>query len=192
MTNYRERQIIGHIDDADLTSDTRAVFEHIVETRKLEFLPNMFAVMGHSPGALEAVAAVGEHVRFKCSLDESIRELIICQVSGIIGNKYEWRHHISKVPKHLRSLLCTLEIEQQPDPVGSVLQFARRIVMHEEVSSALMKKLELLLGRPGLVDVTVMVGYYQLLGNFCKVMGIAVEDEVPLASVSLENRKLRI
>ena len=192
MTKYRERQIIGPMNDTDLTSETRAVFDHIVETRNLDFLPNMFAIMGYSPGALKAVAAVGEHVRFKSSLDQSMRELIICQVSGIIGNEYEWRHHISKVPKHLRSLLCTLEIEQQPDPVGSVLQYARRIVMHEEVSSTLTNKLELLLGRPGLVDVTVMIGYYQLLGNFCKVMGITVEGEVPVASVPLENRRLKI
>ena len=34
------------------------------------------------------------------------------------------------------------------------------------------------LGDAGLVDLVVMIGYYQLLGSFCAVLGIEVEDSV--------------
>ena len=34
------------------------------------------------------------------------------------------------------------------------------------------------LGDAGLVDLVVMVGYYQLLGSFCAVLGIEVEKSV--------------
>ena len=31
----------------------REIWDHVVETRKLDFMPNMFAVMGKSPEALQ-------------------------------------------------------------------------------------------------------------------------------------------
>ena len=34
------------------------------------------------------------------------------------------------------------------------------------------------LGDAGLVDLVAMVGYYQLLGSFCAVLGIEVEPSV--------------
>ena len=41
-----------------------------------------------------------------------------------------------------------------------------------------MAQLRAELGDAGLVDLVVMIGYYQLLGSFCAVLGIEVDESV--------------
>ena len=78
---------------AEFPSDKIEIYDHIMESRKLTFMADLFGVMAHSPGALQSVASVGEHVRFNSGLDEVLREMVICTVSQEVGNFYEWCHH---------------------------------------------------------------------------------------------------
>ena len=186
MTSYRERQVVAPAILDEAAPAARAVFDHVLSTRKLGFLPNMFAVMGRSLGALEAVAAVGEHVRFHSALDEDLREMVICEVSAILGNKYEWRHHIHKVPERLRPIVGNAAIEDEPAPTGPALRFARLLAAGDTVPDELVDSLKEILGDEGLIDLTVMVGYYQLLATFCATLGVEVEDAVPQAPMPLK------
>ena len=186
MTIYRERQMMAPAIWDNAAPAARAIFDHILTTRKLGFLPNMFAVMGRSPGALEAVAAVGEHARFHSALDEDLREMVICEVSAILGNKYEWRHHIDKVPERLRQIAGSAAIEDESAPTGPALRFARLLAAGETVPDTLVDSLKEILGDEGLIDLTVMVGYYQLLATFCATIGVEVEETVPEAAMPLK------
>ena len=178
MTNYAGSQRLPRSARSDFPSEQAAIWDHVVETRKLDFMPNMFAVMGRSPEALRAVASVGEHVRWHSALDDDLREMIICTVSQAVGNVYEWDHHIHKVPERLRGIVGTPAVEAEPPPVGSALRLARLVATGADVDDALVASLRSALGDAGLVDLIVMVGYYQLLGSFCAVLGIEVEPSV--------------
>jgi 4-carboxymuconolactone decarboxylase len=186
MTDYRERQVVAPATLEGAGVMAAGIFDHVLSTRKLGWLPNMFAVMGKSPKALESVASVGEHVRFHSALDEDLREMIICEVSAIRGNKYEWRHHIHKVPERLRLLIGSTAIEDEPAPVGPALRFARLLAAGETVSDELVDSLKETMGEDGLIDLTVMVGYYQLLATFCAVLGVEVEDAMPHVAMPLK------
>ena len=178
MTSYAETQRLPPAARSDFQADKAAIWDHVVETRKLEFMPNMFAVMGRSPDALRTVAAVGEHVRWHSALDRDLREMIICTVAQAVGNVYEWDHHIHKVPEGLRASVGTPAIEAEPAPLGPALRLARLLAGGADVDDALVAELRASLGDAGLVDLVVMVGYYQLLGSFCAVLGIEVEPSV--------------
>ena len=178
MTNYAEAQRLPRAERRDLSPEQVPIWDHVVKTRKLDFMPNMFAVMGQSPEALRAVASVGEHVRWHSALDNDLREMVICTVSQAVGNVYEWDHHIHKVPERLRGIVGTLAAEDEPAPVGPALRLCRLVASGENVDDALVADLRERLGDAGLVDLIVMIGYYQLLGSFCAVLGIEVEERV--------------
>ena len=112
--------------------------------------------------------------------------MVICEVSAILGNKYEWRHHIHKVPERLRNIVGNAAIEDEPAPTGPALRFARLLAAGDTVPDSLVDSLHEILGEDGLVDLTVMVGYYQLLATFCATLGVAVEDAVPEAAMPLK------
>ena len=178
MTDYAKSQRLPAAIRDDFPDDQKNIWDHVVETRKLSFMPNMFAVMGQSPRALEAVASVGEHVRWHSALDQDLREMIICTVSQPLGNIYEWNHHIHKVPEAYRGKVGTRALESEPAPVGPALRFCRLVATGEKVDDALIDELRQSLGQQGLVDLVIMVGYYQLLASFCAVLGIEVEEAV--------------
>ena len=178
MTNYAAAPRLPRAERSDFASEQVSIWDHVVETRKLGFMPNMFAAMGRSPGALEAVASVGEHVRWHSALDDDLREMIICTVSQAVGNVFEWDHHIHKVPECFRAVVGTPAMETEPAPVGPALRLARLVASGEDVDDALVAQLRAELGDAGLVDLVVMIGYYQLLGSFCAVLGIEVEHSI--------------
>ncbi len=169
---------VSNVAREAMPRDRVALFDHVMAVRKLSSMPNMFAMMAHSPGALEAVAAVGEHVRFNSALDPALCELVICTVSREVGNRYEWCHHIHRVPAALRDKVGTRAIEDEPAPVGPALRFARLVANREAVDAALIETLRAALGERGLIDLTVMAGYYLLLGGFCNTLNVALEPAI--------------
>ena len=179
MTSYAEAQRLPAAARSDFPPEQAAIWDHVFETRKLGFMPTMFAVMGRSPGALKAVASVGEHVRWHSALDDDLREMVICTVSQVLGNRFEWDHHINKVPERFRPLVGTPAMEVEPAPVGPALRLARLVAEGEDVDDALVAGLRTALGDAGLVDLVAMIGYYQLLGSFCAVLGIETDASVP-------------
>jgi len=186
MTDYREWQVVAPADWESSSGEIRAIFDHILTTRKLGWMPNMFAVMGQSPKALQSVASVGEHVRFHSKLDQDLREMLICEVSAILNNQLEWRHHIHKVPEEYRRIIGSAAVEELPAPIGLALRFARLVAAGDNVPDQLVVSLRQALGDDGLIDLTVMVGYYQLLATFCTTLGVEVEDEMPPVPLPLK------
>ena len=85
MTSYAETQRLPCANRSDFSATQTEIWDHVIETRKLAFMPNMFAVMGQSPEALRAVAAVGEHVRWHSALENDLREMVICTVAQAVG-----------------------------------------------------------------------------------------------------------
>jgi 4-carboxymuconolactone decarboxylase len=183
MTNpkppsYKEESRVPEVSRDEFPADRIGVYDHIMQTRNLSFMPALFSMMANSPGALEAVASVGEHVRFHCTLDEVLRELVICHVSRQVGNWYEWCHHIFRMPERLQKIVGTPAVENEPAPVGPALRFARLAANREPVDTALIEGLRGHLGDIGLVELTVMIGYYQLIGTFCTVLQVPNEPPV--------------
>lgn len=178
MTTARPAAPLPARPREELSGGDVAVYDHILETRRLGFMPNLFAVMTHSPGALAAVAAVGEHVRFQNAIEPGLGEAVICHVAQTLGNRYEWCHHIHKVPEALRARVGTQAAETEPVPVGPALRYARLMSEGREIDDALLAELRDALGPAGLVDLTIMVGYYQLVASFCAALRVPLDEGV--------------
>ncbi|MBS27863.1 MAG: hypothetical protein CL566_02915 [Alphaproteobacteria bacterium] len=178
MTDYNEDARVPHVSREAFPADQVAIYDHIMETRKLKFMAELFARMASSPGALESVASVGEHVRFQSVLDEVLREMVICTVSQEVGNWYEWTHHIHRMPDDMREICGTPAQEALPAPRGPALKFSRMVANNQKVDDALIEEIRDSLGDQGLVDLTVMVGYYQLIGTFCTTLHVPIEDSI--------------
>ena len=178
MGDYNEAARVSGVSRADFPNERIEIFDHILQTRKLTFMAELFAVMAHSPGALKSVASVGEHVRFQSVIDEMLREMIICTVSQEVGNYYEWCHHIHRMPKKMQKVIGTKSAEDLPDPTGSVLRYSRLVANNKKVDDSLIESIRSSLGNVGLIDLTVMVGYYQLIGTFCNTLHVPIESSL--------------
>src|SRR5437764_9630463 len=75
-----------------LTPEQRAAAQALIDgPRKGVFGP--FLPLLRSPALLDRVAKVGEFLRFECSLEARIRELVTCAAARHVSNQFEWLMH---------------------------------------------------------------------------------------------------
>lgn len=170
---------------ADVDTEARAVFDHIMESRGVDFLPNVFSSIGNSPGALKAVASIGEHVRFHTDFDDRLRELLILTVAQESRCAYEWTHHVHiaerlGVDQATIASIGSPEAEAQPAPTGPALRYARLVAQNEPVDDATVTVLREAFGDGGFVDLTVLAAFYSMLARVINTLHVPLEvDPVP-------------
>ena len=54
---------------------------------------NVFRALLNSPDTANAVAGLGEYIRYNSALDPAIRETAILATARELGAEYEWAHH---------------------------------------------------------------------------------------------------
>jgi len=165
---------------ADVDADTRMIFEHVMETRGVDFMPNVFSAIGNSAGALQAAASVGEHIRFNTDLDDSLRELLILTVAQESRCAYEWTHHFHiaerlGIDKATLSAIGSDEAEALPAPTGPALRYARLVAKNDPVDDATVATLQDAFGDQGFVDLTVLAGYYSMLARVINTLQVPLE-----------------
>jgi 4-carboxymuconolactone decarboxylase len=172
---------VPYLDRDDLPADRQHVFDRIAESRGS--VGNVFRALLNSPDAAEVVAAVGEYVRYRSSLDPAIREIAVLSTAQEHGNEYEWAHHESvareagvrdEVIEAIRSGRAPMGL---PAKEGVFAQAARELVRDGTMSDRTFQAVEHLLGRQTTVDLIVTVGYYTMLSRVMTALGVELEEE---------------
>ena len=167
---------------ADVDAEARGIFEHVMKSRGVDFMPNVFSSIGNSPGALKAAAALGEHIRFNTEIDDQLREQLILTVAQECHCAYEWTHHVHIAEKLGVSAETIAAIggpgaESQPSPAGPALRYARLVALNEPVDDATVATLREAYGDKGFVDLTVLAGYYSMLARVINTFEVPLEVE---------------
>ena len=76
----------------------------------------------------------------------------------------------------MQNILGSQLAENLPEPTGAVLRYARLVANNQKIDENLVEIIRSSLGDIGLIDLTVMVGYYQLIGTFCNTLHVPIED----------------
>ena len=168
---------------AQLPAEARPIYDHIQAARGQGAVSNAFKALGHSPHALEKVAAVGEYVRYAAGLDPTLRELAILTVAQETGCPYEWAHHWHiaaelGIPERLRGAVGTPTIEREPPPLGPALRYVRLVARNDPVDDSTADAVTASLGEKTFVDLTVLAGYYGLLGRLINALRPPLDDGV--------------
>jgi 4-carboxymuconolactone decarboxylase len=142
---------------------------------------NIFKALANSASALDKVAAVGEFVRFQADFDPALREAVILTVARELSCTYEYTHHYPLAAKagidpDVLPRIATPEGESQPAPLGPALRYARLVANNQPVPDDLFEELRGLFGNAMLTDLTVMIGYYGLLGRVINTFQVQVEE----------------
>lgn len=170
------------LDRGRVPAEARAAYEHVAQSRGGR-MANVFKALANSPSALEKVAAVGEFVRYQAGMNDMLRELAILTTAYETRCVYEWTHHWPIARKagasaELLASIGTAKIEREPDPVGVVVRYAGMVARAEEVDDATVEALKSRLGASGLVDLTVTIGYYGMLGRLINALGVPLDEGV--------------
>jgi 4-carboxymuconolactone decarboxylase len=167
----------------DVSGETRVLYDNVMASRGMDFMANVFRGLGNSPAAMEKVTSLGEYARFKTGFDDELRELLILTTAQCTGSAYEWTHHYHiaeklGIDKETLNSIGSAEIEQRPNGVGAAVRFARLVASNEQIDDQTFEAVRDKFGDKGLIDMTVITGYYVMLGLYTNAMRIPCEVEL--------------
>lgn len=166
-------------DREQLAAEAQPIWDEI--GRQRQSVAKIFRILLHSPEAARRVAAVGEYTRYHSRLRPPWRELAILVTARELGCTYEWAYHrpIAEQAGVSDLVLAVIErdgpVSELPMEEGIIVQYAQELLQQRRVSAATFQMAHALLGTEGLVDLTVLLGYYSLLA--LALFAFEVEEE---------------
>lgn len=136
-----------------------------------------FRPLLHTPALLNALAKVGETLRYRGALDAGLREWTICVVARELSNVFEWDMHLplaqaAGVPVEALAALDAGE----PSPPGLradlalARQVAQELVARHRVSDTSYSQALAMWGEARLVELLALAGYF---ATVCWIMNVA-------------------
>jgi 4-carboxymuconolactone decarboxylase len=152
----------------ELSPDARAVLDHIAKTRG--GLRGPYGVMLHHPPLAERVAAVGEQIRFRSLLSGADRELAVLAAAREADAPYEWAAH-EPIARREGTRPEAIAVVQDERPTSALtpreavlVDTVRALFRTRRLTAAEFARAEAELGRPALIEVVTLAGYYGLVG----------------------------
>lgn len=160
----------------DMPESARATYEAVATSRGGRML-NLFRAMANAPRGMETVAAVGGWLRYGGTLPDGLRELAILTVARETGSTYEWSQHWpiaakAGVAAEVLERVRGRSLEQDETAQGRALLFVRLACHNETVADSLLEDVRRDLGNEGLVELTLLAGYYGMLARFLRIMQV--------------------
>lgn len=158
-----------------MSAEQQAALEAIVNgPRKAIFGP--FVPLLQVPGLMEHIGNTGAALRFKGTLADAVRELVICVVAREVGNQFEWQTH---APLAVKAGVAQAAVDaigagrrprDLPADLACATDFAGELMLRNGVSDATYAEAVAQFGEAGAVELTALVGYFTMV---CWVMNVA-------------------
>lgn len=178
--------------DPDSSEELKAVAEHVFSTRKRNIvmgrIPSMFGMLFHRPQVAQAFSTLGNELRHKGLLSDRIRDLTILQVARLNRCAYLWHVHLDHaLASGLdRDSLYRLDA---PDPAHfgardrAVLAYARAMTIDIAVPDAIFAEARRHFSEPELVELTAVIGFYNMNTRMLVAFGIDNEEGRPTVAL---------
>lgn len=159
----------------DMNEAQRAAADAIIAgPRKAVFGP--FVPLLQTPALMERIGKVGESLRFEGSLPDRVRELAMCAVARETSNQFEWQVHAPLAqkagvdPAAIEALAAGRRPRGLAADEETALEFVSELVRRHGVSDATYDEATRCFGKPGVVELTALAGYFMMV---CWVMNVA-------------------
>ena len=168
---------IPYLDAEDLPEDQRDLLARPA---------NLFRALVNSPDAFRNFSRLGGWIRERSTLDARLRELAILQVGYVTDAAYEWTHHIKLARERfgvsdddVRAVMAETEGKDSGLPAldRAVLRAARGMTTDLAVSEATFGELQAELSNEHLVDLSMVIAFYNLVVRLLHTLQVDLEPE---------------
>ena len=128
-----------------------------------------FEAMLYSPELMRLASAMGEYLRYHSGIGNTLSELVILVTAREWTQDYEWHVHAPIAAKAgiKQEIIDAIRDGRRPDGMGDdealVYDFSVELHRNKHVSDATWARAEKRFGRPAVVDLVGINGYYTFL-----------------------------
>ncbi len=187
---------LEHLTKAELSAEQDALYDALLggllgDTRSAAVITDddgkvqgPFTVMLHHPTVGHPVQDLGAVLRFRGSLSDRARELVILVVAAHWQSDFEWWAH-ERIGRNVGLTDAEIDALRTGAPLTvddavdqAAYDAARALVQHADLDDAEYAAVQAALGDEQLVEVTAIVGYYGMLALQMRVFRIAAPEPV--------------
>lgn len=142
---------------------------------------SLHRVLANHPPALRAFMTMSRYVRDESTLPDHLRELAVLTVASVLDDKYELQQHVPIARRlgitevQLKELANWDESPNFSDLQRVVIAFAWEATVRRRVGDATFARVKAHLPRHQVVDLAVVVGWYQLCHVVIDGLGVELE-----------------
>ena len=146
-----------------------------------------FELLMYSPQVMSQARAMGDYLRYKSAIGNTLSELVILLTAREWRQDYEWSVHYPIALKAgiRKEVADDIAVGRRPIAMSpdeeTVFDFTSELLRNKQVSDATFERAKSRLGMKGVVDMTGLVGYYTLL---------AMQLNVAQYPVAMDGKKL--
>jgi len=128
-----------------------------------------FEPMMHSPQVMSLARAMGDYLRYKSAIGNTLSELAILITAQAWTQDYEWSVHypIALQAGIRKEVADAIAAGRRPTAMSpdeeTVFDFTSELLRNKQVSDATFERAKSRFGTKGIVDMTGIVGYYTFL-----------------------------
>ena len=128
-----------------------------------------FEPLMYSPRLMSQARALGDYLRFKSAIGNTLSELAILVTARAWGQDYEWTYHkpialkVGIKPEIIEAIADGRMPVGMSDDEDAVYQFSTELQVNKRVSDATFARVEKRWGKKGVLDLTGINAYYTLL-----------------------------
>jgi 4-carboxymuconolactone decarboxylase len=156
------------IPPAQYSAEQKQAAAEFEEARKIPVF-GPFEPLMHSPQVMSQARAMGDYLRYKSALGNTLSELAILMTAREWTQDYEWSVHYPIALKAgiKQDVADAIAAGRRPPVLSSdeeiVYDYTSELLHNKQVSNATFDRAKARFGTKGVVDMTGIVGYYTFL-----------------------------
>lgn len=172
---------LSYLNREQLPELERDIFDDL--TRQRGAIGNIFRVAAHSPLLLRRLLYFSDGLRHRTKLDPRLRELAIMTVGRLTDCEYEYVHHqalakrVGVRPEQVERLAAWESDPAFNEQERAVIRYATEVTQEVKVSDATFNALRGFLDDEQIVELTLNIGFYNMVVRFLLPMQVELEPE---------------
>ena len=173
---------VPYVTRENMTAEGQQVWDEIILSRGE--VPQNFRAILNSPQAAGKMMDLGRTIIFETDLDRRVKFLAIMTTAREANGHYVWTVNKRVAGEAGLSEDVINAIHQRRAPAGlepkdaCVVQFVLELLRHHRISDVTFEALRSQLGDAGIIDVLLVIGYYNTLSHTYQALDVDLPEGV--------------
>ena len=143
---------------------------------------NINKMMAHAENSARHFMRLGNSLLTQAKFDARLRELVILRIAKLCNSRYEWYQHeiIARQVGVSEQQIEALRLDQDPslfnDQERAILRYTEEITTNVKASAKAFEELSQFLSHQELVELTLTIGFYNMVAQFLENTEVEIED----------------
>ena len=143
---------------------------------------NINRMMAHAENSVRHFMRLGNSLLTQAKLDARLREIVILRIAKLCDSRYEWYQHeiMARQVGVSEQQIEALRLDR-PDPSvfndqeRAILRYTEEVTANVKASPEVFEELSQILSQQELVELTLTIGFYNMVAQFLENTGVEIE-----------------